>query len=465
MEKTYFLILIFSFLNMSAQEEVNQLHIFFNELHKEGKFNGNVLIAEKGEIIFKESYGLANEETKQKLNEETVFELASLSKQFTAMGIVQLEKEGRLSYNDTISKYIPELKIYKGVTIHNLLTHTGGLPDYMGLAEDYWDKTKIATNDDIISLLEKIKPKMEFEPNKKWDYSNTGYLLLGTIIERVSGKSFEEYLKEKIFSPIGMNNTTIYRRRFLPKKMQNYALGYIFSDSLQRKILPDELGNDFYVVYLDGIVGDGMVNSNIHDLLLWDRALYNNSFIDNNDRKLIFSSYKTDENEETDYGYGWFLADNDIYGKIAYHTGSWAGYLTFIDRHLDNDKTIIILQNNSNKETKIPIKNVRRILYDLPVEKPIILEDDLLLKYKGIYITDKGKEKEIVFEDNKLWIPMNPQVKLELVPVSKTKFIVSGFSPEVSYTFILDKNSEVIGYRVQQPEQGVDQITKRKITQ
>lgn len=445
-----------------TNEKTQQLGSLYQELFEKQKFNGNVLVAEKGKIIFQKSYGLANEKDSINLNPETKFELASVSKQFTAMGIIQLQKEGKLSYSDKISKFIPELKHYENITIENLLNHTGGLPDYMELAEEKLDKNEIATNEDIIKLFQDNKPKKNFEPNEKWEYSNTGYLLLATIIERVSGKKFGEYLKNKIFDPLNMKNTFVYRRRFNPKKIKNYAQGYIYSDSLKAKILPDEMGKDFYVVYLDGIVGDGMVNSNIYDLLKWDRALYKNDFINEKDKKLIFSSYQTKDSTETNYGFGWMIDNSKKYKKIASHSGGWGGYITYIERHLDNDKTIIVLQNNSTRNTEIPVKNTRRILYDMPIEKPIKLNREILKSYAGTYLTESNKERKIIFENDKLWFPMNPQVKLELIPVSKTKFIVDGFSPEVSYTFILDKNNEVEKYRVQQEETGLDRIATRK---
>lgn len=438
-----------------------KLDTLYSELYDKGNFNGSVLVAENGNVIFEKSYGIADEQTNRKLNDSTIFELASVSKQFTAMGIVQLVKEGKLSYEDDITKYIPELNDYKGITIKNLLNHTGGLPDYMELADKNWDKSKIATNDDILKLFNQVKPKKLFEPNEKWDYSNTGYLILATIIERVSGQKFGQYLHEKIFKPMDMKNTFVYRRRYEPKEIQNYANGYIYSDSLQKKILPDEMGKDFYVVFLDGIVGDGMVNSNPKDLLKWDRVLYENNLINDQDRNLIFSSTMTKDSSQTDYGFGWMIGNTKTYGKIASHSGGWAGYISYIERNLDNDKTIIILQNNSLSSTEIPIKNTRRILYNQEVEKPIKLDNEILKSYAGKYLTDTQKEKEIAFENDKLYVVMSADYKMELVPVSKTKFIVDGWSPEVSYTFILKDNGEVEKYRVIQEAQGIDKTANR----
>lgn len=438
-----------------------KLDTLYTELYDKGNFNGSVLVAENGNIIFKKSYGLADEKTNRKLNDSTIFELASVSKQFTAMGIVQLVKEGQLSYEDDITQYVPELNDYKKITIRNLLNHTGGLPNYMELADKNWDKSIIATNDDILKLFKQVKPKKLFEPNEKWNYSNTGYLILATIIERVSGQKFGQYLHEKIFKPLDMKNTFVYKRRFEPKEIQNYANGYIYSDSLQKKILPDEMGKDFYVVFLDGIVGDGMVNSNPKDLLKWDRALYGDHLINDQDRNLIFSSTMTKDSSQTDYGFGWMIDSTKTYGKIASHSGGWAGYISYIERNLDNDKTIIVLQNNSLPKTEIPIKNTRRILYNQAVEKPISLDSEILKSYAGKYLTDTQKEKEIAFENDKLYVVMSADFRMELVPVSKTKFIVDGWSPEVSYTFILNGNGEVEKYRVIQEAQGIDKTANR----
>lgn len=322
----------------------------------------------------------------------------------------------------------------------------------MEVLDKEWDKTEFATNEGVLTLFQRLQPEKEFEPGEQFSYSNTGYLVLATIIERISGKTFEAYLNEKIFTPLEMDDTFVYRRRFQPKKVNDYALGYIYSDSLKRKILPDEKGNDFYYVYLDGIVGDGMVNSNLHDLFLWDRALYNNTFIDEEDRKLIFSSYPIKENEETNYGFGWLITQDSLYGKVVSHSGRWAGYLTNIERYIEKDKTIIILQNNDTKITKNPSQNIRKILYNQPIETPYKLSEQTLKHYAGTYIGDNEDEKEIVYEFDRLWA----NNYFELAPISETKFVVIGFRPEVTYEFILDENGEVLKYYAEQLETGIE---------
>lgn len=381
-------LIIFS-INFPAQKSKNfLLDSLFTALQKKDAFNGNVLIAEKGKVIFEKSYGIANEATKAKLDLQTKFELASVSKQFTAMGIVLLAKKGKLSYDDQISKYFPELALYGDITIKNLLNHTGGLPDYMNLFEKKWDKSKIATNEDIVQLFAKYKPAAEFKSGEKFEYSNTGYALLGLIIEKVSKNSYGAFLKDNIFKPLKMNNTFVYRSRFQPKKVDNYATGYVL-DSIGQKVNTDSFGKEFYTYYLDGIVGDGMVNSTVNDLLLWDRALYTDQLVNDKDKTLIFGTSKTKDGKENAYGYGWVVADTKKYGKIANHSGGWAGYTTFIERQLTNDKTIIILQNNSLPNTVIPVAEVRKILYNEPIiiAKTIQLTSADLDKYLGVYST------------------------------------------------------------------------------
>lgn len=326
----------------------------FTSLAQKGSFNGNVLIAEKGQIVFQKSYGLAIEEQKISLNANSVFELASVSKQFTAMAVVLLQKQGKLKYEDRISKYIPTLDFYGDITIAHLLYHQGGLPDYMDLFEEKWDKSKFATNADVIQMLSTHKLEALFKPGVKYEYSNTGYALLATIIEVSSGKTYGDFLKQHIFKPLGMKHTLVYRSRFAPQRIKNYAMGYEV-DSMGVKGLMDDKGKMFFTYYLDGIVGDGMVNATAGDLLKWDRALYGNTLIQDSDRALIFEPGKTSDGKPTKYAFGWMIDQLEDYGKIANHSGGWSGYVTFIERHLDTDKTIIVLQNNSSDLTTVPI--------------------------------------------------------------------------------------------------------------
>lgn len=204
--KKIFLILLVLIANNLLAQKTQKLDSLIQKLSSNKEFNGNVLIAEKGKVIYKNSFGLANETSKEKLNENSIFELASVSKQFTAFAIVILKEKGKLKYEDKIGEILPQLSFYKNITVRNLLNHTSGLPDYMKildslLIDETWnDGTKIATNKDILDVYEKYKPSLLFEPNEKWEYSNTGYAILASIIEKVSGKSYAEFLKSEILN-------------------------------------------------------------------------------------------------------------------------------------------------------------------------------------------------------------------------------------------------------------------------
>ena len=454
MKNLFFLLCLLFVQTLTAQDKVLLLENLFNKLHEKNDFNGNVLIAEKGKPIFIKSYGVENDSTQKKLTQKSIFNLASISKQFVTATIVLLEKEGKLSYDDKLSKFFPELSFYKDITIDNLIHHTSGLPDYTYTMEKYWDKSKIATNKDVIKMLAEYKPKTLFTPNEKFKYNNTGYILLASIIENVSGKKLNDILKEKIFNPLQMDDTFIYQRRLYPKKIENMTIGYSYSDSLQRKITPDEFGKEFFITYLDGIYGPGHIFSTTEDLLKWDRSLYTNKILSNKDKERMFSNYKTKDGKEINYGYGWFLGSSKDYGKYIQHGGRWGGYLNYFERHIDNDKTIIILQNVETDKTRVPSQKVRMILYD----KIISLPTETLKKYEGKYKTKSGKIEEILFIENKLFspLPMDKSIKLELLPASKTEFTLDEFSPTVTYQFLTDKSGNAIGLKIKQEDRVVE---------
>lgn len=461
----YLLVILFLILvdlhGAEAQQRQQRLDSLYTKMYRDSQFNGNVLIAEKGKVIFEKSYGLANEQTGQKLKINSVFELASVSKQFTAMGIVLLKKQGKIAYSDKISKYIPELSFYGDITIRQLLIHTAGLPDYMAVMAKAWDKSKIASNEDMVNVYQRVKPELIFKPDQDWQYNNTGYVLLAVVIERVTGKSFGAYLKQYIFKPLGMKHTFIYRRRFKPEKIADYAQGYVYSDSLKRKIIPDELGRQTEAVYLDGITGDGMVNSTLHDLLRWDRALYSSALVSGQDKAMIFSSFKIKNGKETNYGFGWYIDYSRVYGKRVSHSGGWAGYLAYIERDLDDDKTIIILQNNDTEKIEIPVKNTRKIVYGFKPEHRISIDTTALRMLTGRYKSKAGNIKEVLLDEGKLYVRMNERVKLELIPLTKTRFIADGFSPEVIFEFFKDTRGRLNSYRSMQEDTGAVYYAKK----
>lgn len=445
-------------LNKFHNEKAKKLDSLYSEMFKYGEFNGNVLIAEGDTIILKKSYGVADRKNETPLNENSIFNLASITKQFTATAIYLLVKDKKLSLDDEISKFLPELNFYKEVRIKHLIHHTSGLPDYMDLYDEKGDKFKFVTNDYIIELFAKERPSLLFEPNEKWNYSNTGYLLLASIIERVSKDKYSDFLKERIFKPLKMNQTGVYFVYTDGLKLKNLAVGYS-EDSLGNFI-----GNIKYAKTFDGVYGQGRIYSTTTDLFKWAKELKSNNLLSKVDTEYLFNDSKLNSGENTNYGFGWFLNKSKEYGNYIDHSGSWAGYITFIEKHLENDKTIIILQNNGNAtgKTKIPIENTQKIVFGNKITPNFRISEEILKRYEGIYVSEKGGETKILFKNNSLWIIMSSEMKFELLPETQTKFIVDGFSPQVTYEFIYNQNGEIEKCRVQQPEQKIDRTLTRK---
>ena len=372
-----FLISTFISLSLGSSTFAQNYDSLFTYLHKSNQFNGNVLIAEGSQVTFAKSYGYAHFFTKELLNRNTQFELASVSKSFTAFAIRQLHEKGKLNVKDPMGKYLPELAFYGDISLENLIFHTSGLPDYMSLLDQNWDKTKFATNQDIVNVFAQIRPPLNFPIGSKFEYSNTGYALLGLIIEKASGQSYGEYLKINVFVPLKMLNTEVYQSRYSPKEKQNYAYGYV-TDSLDRPFLLDSLGKSYYTYFLDGIVGDGMVNSTVDDLLIW--AKERNKLLKDAE---VLTALSPDVQKE--YKYGWSVANDKICGKIVSHSGGWAAYTTYLEIHPDHDKVFILLQNVDFPNTVIPYREVRKLLYGIPLPKSVAISEEELLKYIGSY--------------------------------------------------------------------------------
>jgi CubicO group peptidase (beta-lactamase class C family) len=317
-------------------------------------FSGVVLVATKGKPIYHRAFGYKNFETKESLDTASIFELASVSKQFTAMTIMMLAEDGKLNYDDLIDKYIPGLP-YSGITIRHLLNHTSGLPDYQAVMDEHWDKTKVAGNDDNISYLIKYHPAKLFEPTEKYLYSNTGYMLLASIAEKVSGKDFIALCDGRIFSPLQMTSTAI-RTREQKQNLPNMALGHLYVKEKQRYVRADSFPQFNYAIWLGNRKGPGRISSSSSDLLKWDRALYTEKLVSNKTLQEAFSPARLKNDSLSYYGFGWDLSTNPKLGKVVSHTGDNPGYKTQIIRYIDSDHTVIVLSNNAHDKIKEIVK-------------------------------------------------------------------------------------------------------------
>ena len=310
-----------------------------------------------------------------------------------------------------------------------MLTHTSGLPDYEEAMNEKWDRKKIAFNNDMIAFLAKEKLPVLFAPGTQWTYSNTAYAILATIIEKVSGQTFSDYLAQNIFQPLSMTHSRIYNtRRSLKDTISNYAYGFVYNDSLKKHMMPDSLADLSFVIYLDGIQGDGCVNSTTGDLLKWDRAVKNHTLLkEETQKEMLKGQAMIDTLKKTYYGFGVFMEKNDL-GNILSHSGGWPGYVTFLARNIDKDQTYIVLSNNSSNSPGLTGTLQHIMAGDtvvIPYEhKEIVMDSMALQQFAGKYKTINN-EISLERKGNKLFRVSPNGQSIELKPESASKFFYS----------------------------------------
>lgn len=311
----------------------------FNNLRRKTGFNGTVLYAENGRIIYDKAWGFRNvRNRKDSLQVEDRFQLSSVSKMFTAEAIMILRNEGKIDYDVDIREYIPEFP-YEGITTRLLLNHRSGLSRYESLADAKWpDRKQPFLNEDMIEYYVIHKPDPYFKPNKGFNYSNVNYALLASIVERVSGLPFADYMKIKIFEPLGMDNSYIYEMRddttvslYIEDIVQGYYLG---------KRRPIQAQNE----YLNGVKGDKIMISNTRDMFrFWTAVDYGLLVPDSIQDEAFKPGSPKSRKRKDNYGFGWRISSK--YTGCYYHYGWWKGYRSFFIRDDINDRTLIILTN------------------------------------------------------------------------------------------------------------------------
>ena len=349
---------------------VNTYEEFVTKLNNKGIATGNVLVYEKGEVVYKNANGLRSIDPLDSLDLESQFRLASVSKQFTGMAIMKLKEAGKLDYDQKVTTILTEFP-YDNITIRQLLNHTSGLTDYERLiAENFVkeDTTKryILGNDEIMEVFYSVNPKLDFQPGEKWEYSNTGYLLLASIVEKVSGQHFREFLKEQITDPVGMTNTTLYKYQIAQDaNMPNRVFGY--RTALNQSNL---IANDYDIV--NDVRGDGGIYSTLDDLYKWNMALANYTIISKDYLDEAWTPGKLNNGEKTGYGFGWFINQDPSKPQTVFHSGGWVGFGTYLYNEVATKSGYIMLTNNTSdnlRDIGVGISNIRNGKpYSIPKE-------------------------------------------------------------------------------------------------
>ena len=357
----------------SMKEKLRSIDDWLLILSKEKKFNGAILISKNNEPDLIKTYGYQDLEKEIPLTLQSSFRLGSVSKQFTAMAIMILNKQGKLEYDDPVQKFLPVFP-YSDVNIRHLLMHSSGIADYMDLAikeyfnlftkigfhlnqsmvnlfyngkpSEYKDHYTVLTSNDVLKMVRKYHSHRMFLAGDKYLYSNTGYVILSLIVETISGKTFETFLDEEIFYPLNMKNSSFWNLFTNENKLTNRVHG---TNGTRL--------NDYS--WIDGVSGDGSVFMSIEDFLKWDEAIKNNSLISQSQFNMALNPFISSNGDTTYYGFGWSLNKD---GNSISHGGSWLSAVTYIYRQLDTSGMFVLLESSTSKYSYEIRKEIQRVL-------------------------------------------------------------------------------------------------------
>jgi len=410
----------------SRQQIAAKIDEYMQASTRLSRFTGSILVARNNQLIASKGYGMANFETATPNTPQTKFRIGSLTKQFTAMGIVMLQERSKLNVNDSVCKYLDACPAaWQPITIRNLLTHTSGIQNYTRFPDFAQTRSQIVNPASFIETF-KNKP-LEFAPGEKFNYSNSGYYLLGLIIERASGKPYAEFLRENIFIPLGMTNTGYENTR---TPAANLAVGY----SSQGDTLAKASHVDVSVPY-----AAGALSSTTEDMLRWDAALYTTKLVSQKSLDEIFTPFKNN------YGYGWGITKKYNRPVVA-HDGSINGFTSFIARFPDDRVTVVVLSNNEDAPSQRIGGALSAIVfgenYKIRQERrTVALDPKSLDAYAGQYQLAPTFIITVTNENGKLMAQATNQPKFELFAESETKFFLKAVDAQV--TFVKDAGGRI----------------------
>lgn len=414
-------ICLFFFTNLFSQSKTEELDDLLETYNQLNTFNGSALVIFKGDVLLNKGYGLKNVQDKSKTYSTTIYQLGSVTKQFTATVVLKLEEQKKLNINDPVSKYIPEILDSNKITIYHLLTHTSGLYNYTDDGDFMQNQLEKPTSKAEMIKIITAHP-VAFKAGTKMKYSNSGYLLLGYIIEAVTGKKYEDVVREMIFTPL---------------KMQNSGFDFAHLDNKQKAVGYDYIreGNGRKTITVDSTVSfaGGAIYSNTDDLLKWHRGLMNKAFISESIREKLFTPYLND------FGMGWVIETFNN-KKGAFHNGSIPGFTSNIYRIEDDNTCLILLNNIGNRNIDTITKNLLCVLYEKPYNKPLVkteiaFTDKDVQKYVGEYQFEGNFRMKISSQNNRLFAQrIGEDEPFELFLYKKDSFFLKAFEAEILFT-------------------------------
>jgi CubicO group peptidase (beta-lactamase class C family) len=356
MKRRIFLLLLLPFYG-TAQDSVSQkMDELLKAYSNNKKFNGTVLVAQKGTVLYQKGFGYKNAEEKTMNMDSSIFQIGSITKQFTAAIIMQLQQEKRLSVKDKLSKYFSGFANGEKITIEHLLTHTSGIYNYTNdtvLMKS--DVTRHYSADEMVGMFKNYKA--DFEPGTKWNYSNSGYSLLGYIIEKVEKKPYEKVVRHRILQPLGMTSSGF---DFTHLKSYHKTKGYFaISDAA---VIPAPIV-DSTIAY-----AAGALYSTVGDLYKWEKAIYSDKILQPSSWKAVFTPFMNN------YGYGWAI--DTLFGKaITAHSGGIHGYASYLLRFPEAQLAVIVLDNSSTQHASTIARSLAAIVLKQPYEVPALIKE------------------------------------------------------------------------------------------
>jgi CubicO group peptidase (beta-lactamase class C family) len=414
---------------------------FFNNEIKEDYPGAAVLIAKDGKILYENAYGYADIGNKLSIRLDTKFRIGSITKQFIATAILKLQVQGLLSVNDSLSKYIPDFPRGNEVTIHHLLTHTSGIHSYTNKPDFASKVTSPIEQEDLINEIKKYP--FDFNPGDRFQYNNSGYFILGYIIEKVSGMNYGDYLNENIFKPLGMKNTGVYKSDL---NIENEAIGYSY---LNDKIIKSKNWD------MSWAGGAGSLYSTIEDLFIWNEALHNGRVLNEASLKSAFTPVKTKENNnpsaDNGYGYGWFLS-NYRGLKVIGHSGGLDGFNSNLIRIPDQNLTVVVLLNCAPTLIGLDASNASLKVAEIYLWDKMGQQDSYELNkaispntyadYEGRYEYPGGMVLTVTKEGDQLFAQLTGQAKFEIYPQSENVFFWKVVEAQI--TFKRDESNKIV---------------------
>lgn len=328
-------------------EKVTALDNVLASAFKNMNFNGSAAWVVNGERIWSKSVGFKSLERYDPLSNQDAYQLASVSKQFTAIAILILKERGQLQLDDLVSQYLPDF-VYTGITIRHLLQHTSGLPNYMQILEVHWKLSDLPDNNEMLGLLYRKKLPIHFKPGTRFEYSNTGYAVLASIIEKVSGKRYADFMQEEIFSKAGMQDAFVFHG----------------SDTLDRVTGYHQVGKKLKPVkrdVSDGIIGDKNIFASLNDMIAWYKALRDNTLISEETTQEAFTQGRLKNGMRIPYGMG-FRIKQTAGTKIVYHQGLWNGFRTSFVMYPDRAEAYILLNHTNHPAKHIITSRIEKVI-------------------------------------------------------------------------------------------------------